>query len=348
MFFIERGSQIAELVSAVTDSVAAIASGAVGGAAKLIENALGTSLPVVISFMASLLGLGGISEKIEGIIKTVRQPIDKAIDWLIAQAVKFAKKIGSKLGFGKDKKGKDGKPDERTKEEKEADVHKAVVEANKIMEEKDATPASVKAKLPPIQSKYKLTSIELVKENETKYHVEAKINPEEYTPSKELGAEVVDHVAENGKIIPCVQKGSVRIPIDRVNIYCMGRVAMYPKEELDQLQRLKQTERKKFDADPKNEERLVFIRDKLKHNWERSQEMFATIEQVGWGDSVEVVDQIISHLLSVGEGVTVETRVRHPSTIEASNGGLKVQSTWKVLPNGTKYLTTINFVPVPK
>jgi hypothetical protein len=109
MFFIERGSQIAQLVNAVTDSVGAIASGAVGGAAALIENALGTSLPVVISFMASLLGLGGISEKVGGIIKTVRQPIDKAIDWLIAQAVKAAKKIGNKLGFGKDKGNKEGK-----------------------------------------------------------------------------------------------------------------------------------------------------------------------------------------------------------------------------------------------
>ena len=46
--------------------------------AKAIENALFKSLPMVISFMASLLGLGGISEKIGGIIKQVRQPIDKA------------------------------------------------------------------------------------------------------------------------------------------------------------------------------------------------------------------------------------------------------------------------------
>jgi hypothetical protein len=115
MFFIERGSQIAQLVNAVTDSVGAIASGAIGGAAALIENALGTSLPVVISFMASLLGLGGISEKIEGIIKKVRAPIDKAIDWLIAQAVKFAKKIGKALGFGKDEKGKDGKDNKEGK-----------------------------------------------------------------------------------------------------------------------------------------------------------------------------------------------------------------------------------------
>ncbi|MBD1908514.1 DUF4157 domain-containing protein [Trichocoleus sp. FACHB-6] len=109
MFFIERGSQIAELVNAVMESVTAIASGAVGGAAKLVENALSKALPVVISFMASLLNLGGISEKIQAIVQKVRQPIEKAIDWVISQAVTFAKKIGGKLGFGKDKKGKDNK-----------------------------------------------------------------------------------------------------------------------------------------------------------------------------------------------------------------------------------------------
>lgn len=114
MFFIERGSQIVELVNAVMESVSAIAFGAVGGAAKMVENALATSLPVVISFMASLLGLGGISEKIQGIIKQVRAPIDQAIDWLIAQAVQFAKKIGNKLGFGKDEKNKDGKEETDT------------------------------------------------------------------------------------------------------------------------------------------------------------------------------------------------------------------------------------------
>ncbi|MEQ9023196.1 MAG: DUF4157 domain-containing protein [Pseudomonadales bacterium] len=114
MFFIERGSQIVELVNAVMESVTAIANGALGGAAKLIENALSKALPVVISFMASLLGLGGISKKVQEIIQTVKGPIDKAIGWLISQAVKFAKKIGKKLGFGKDKgKGKGKKEGEQ-------------------------------------------------------------------------------------------------------------------------------------------------------------------------------------------------------------------------------------------
>jgi hypothetical protein len=183
-FFIERASQIAELINAVIEAVTAIASGSIGGAAKAIENALSKSLPVVISFMASLLGIGGISDKVQEVIKRVRQPIEKAINWVIEQAVKFAKK----LGLGKDKKNKDGKPDERTEQEKKVDLHKAVVESEKIMEEKDATPERVKAKLPAIQSRYKLTSIELIKDVDNKYYVDAKINPEEKTKKRDLAA----------------------------------------------------------------------------------------------------------------------------------------------------------------
>jgi hypothetical protein len=73
------------------------------------------ALPVIIGFMASLLGLGGITDKIQNIIKRVRGPIEKAIDWVISQAVKFARKIGNKLGFGKGKKGEE---DEKAKDAK--------------------------------------------------------------------------------------------------------------------------------------------------------------------------------------------------------------------------------------
>jgi hypothetical protein len=188
MFFIERGSQIAELVNAVMESVTAIASGAVGGAAKLVENALSKALPVVISFMASLLNLGGISEKIQAIVQKVRGPIEKAIDWVIAQAVTFAKKIGGKLGFGKDKKGNkdDGKPDERTLEQKEADVHKATVDAERIMEQQGATPDNIRAKLPELESKYRLTFAKLNKDSDGAYYVNVKINPDENTKKRKL------------------------------------------------------------------------------------------------------------------------------------------------------------------
>ncbi len=96
MFFVNRGSQVLELVNSVVDAVAAIASGAVGGAAKLVENALSRALPVVIGFLASLLGIGGLAKKVEKIIGRIRQRIDKAIDKVLLKAKKAFGKLRRK------------------------------------------------------------------------------------------------------------------------------------------------------------------------------------------------------------------------------------------------------------
>jgi len=113
IFFIERGRQILELINAILDSIAAIATGALDKAAQLVENALAKAVPVVISFLAALLGLGGISEKVKGIIERVRKPISKAIDWVINKAMNLAKAAGKLLGIGK-KEEKTEKPEKAT------------------------------------------------------------------------------------------------------------------------------------------------------------------------------------------------------------------------------------------
>jgi hypothetical protein len=104
MFFVTRASQIAAFVNAVLDSIEAIASGAIGGAAAAVENALAKAIPVVIGFLAGLLGLGGISEKIREIIKRIQAPVNAAIDWVINLAVKGIKAIGGLFGGKKDEK----------------------------------------------------------------------------------------------------------------------------------------------------------------------------------------------------------------------------------------------------
>jgi hypothetical protein len=104
MFFVTRGSQILALVNAVIDSIAAIAKGSLSVAANAVENALARAIPVVIGFLASLLGLGGISEKIRSIIQKIQAPINKAIDWVINKAVQLVKAAGKLLGFGKEEK----------------------------------------------------------------------------------------------------------------------------------------------------------------------------------------------------------------------------------------------------
>jgi hypothetical protein len=105
MFFVQRGSQVIELVNAVLDSVTAIAQGALGAAVNAIENALAKAIPVAIGFLASLLGLGGISDKIRAIIEKVRATIDRAIDWVISKAVQMVKAAGKLLGFGRKAEG---------------------------------------------------------------------------------------------------------------------------------------------------------------------------------------------------------------------------------------------------
>jgi len=104
-FFVQKAAQIMELVKAFTDGIKAIASGNVGAVAKAIESALGRAIPVVIGFLASLAGLGGLTDKVVGVIHKIRQRIKNAI-------VKFwnfvkgkAKGLLRKIGFG-DKKGK--------------------------------------------------------------------------------------------------------------------------------------------------------------------------------------------------------------------------------------------------
>jgi len=101
MFFVSRASQIMSLVNAVIDSISAIASGSIGAVASAVENALSKAVPVAISFLASLLGLGGISEKIRSIIQKIQAPVNKAIDWVLGKAKSLLKSVGKLFGGGK-------------------------------------------------------------------------------------------------------------------------------------------------------------------------------------------------------------------------------------------------------
>lgn len=117
---IQRVAQIMELVKAFTDNIKAIASRNLGAVVKSKENALGKAFPVLIGFLASLLGIGGLADKLLGVVRKIRQCIENAI-------VKFwnfvkgkAKGLLGKIGFGnkKDKKEKNGRDTRSTEENK--------------------------------------------------------------------------------------------------------------------------------------------------------------------------------------------------------------------------------------
>ena len=125
----------------------------------------------------------------------------------------------------------------------------------------------------------------------------------------------------------------------------MGRVPIYPKQELAELQAFKQNNRKVFDSNFNNERRLLEIK-KLKHNYERSQAMLNSVLLTGFDDSAATVNTIIKHLLDIGQSTNEVNCKNYKSKIVSHSGILLVISTWKILPRGERYLTTINFNPI--
>jgi len=102
-FFIQKIQQIAAVVASFIDSISAIAAGQVANAAKKVEQTLANTLTVVIAFLAKFAGLGNIPEKIVGIVKKIRQPIDKGLDKIVAWLGKMLDKAKGALKAGANK-----------------------------------------------------------------------------------------------------------------------------------------------------------------------------------------------------------------------------------------------------
>ena len=60
MFFVNNASRIAKFVDTILDSVADIVRGNIGGVVNKINDVLGQMVPIIIGFLASVIGLGGI------------------------------------------------------------------------------------------------------------------------------------------------------------------------------------------------------------------------------------------------------------------------------------------------
>lgn len=173
MFLIERASQILAFIEAVVNSVHSIATGAIGGAIRWIEQALGRTVPLVISFLARLIGLGGITDKVVKIIKAVQAKVDKAIDWLIGKVVGGLKKL-----FGRNKKG--------DAEGRKGELEAAIAEASGLVKA-SAEPKSIESKLGAIKTKFRLSALDLKSDGtlgpDLKMHFVAKGSPVVTSPS---------------------------------------------------------------------------------------------------------------------------------------------------------------------
>ena len=90
MFFVTNGSRILKFVNTVIDSAADIVRGNVSGVVNKINDVLGQMVPIIIGFLASVIGLGGIGQKIREIVEKLQKPVNKALDFVIKTGLKLA------------------------------------------------------------------------------------------------------------------------------------------------------------------------------------------------------------------------------------------------------------------
>ena len=94
-WFINNARRLLELVQSIVNSVALIAAGNLNAAAQFVERSLANTVPIVIGFLARLLGIGDLSERVQKIIDSIREPINKAIDWVLEKAKNIAQRLVS-------------------------------------------------------------------------------------------------------------------------------------------------------------------------------------------------------------------------------------------------------------
>ncbi|WP_175347886.1 phage tail protein [Cellulomonas humilata] len=176
MFFITNGSRIMQFVNTVLDSVADIVRGNVSGVIAKIDDVLGQMVPLIIGFLASAIGLGGIGQKIRQIIDTLQKPVTKALDFVIATGLKLAGPLirGMKGISGKVKaKVAAGKAWVKGKVESVRDggVTSALRDANALLRASNATQGSVRAGLAGLRQRHQLGHAELVASDGHTFHV---------------------------------------------------------------------------------------------------------------------------------------------------------------------------------
>lgn len=95
-FIVNQGAQIVEFVNSVLDAVVAIANGDKAGVPKMVETALAASVPLLIGFLASLLGIGSLAAKVKSVFHAVARPVNRAIDKIVNFIAKKGKALWAK------------------------------------------------------------------------------------------------------------------------------------------------------------------------------------------------------------------------------------------------------------
>jgi hypothetical protein len=172
VFFIQKAKDIAQMIGNFMGSIGEIAMGNIGAAAGALENGLAQGLTLVISFLAKLIKLDGITAKIRAALAKIKDKVDgmmsKVAKWIKEKATKLLKAVtGNKATVDTSEKIT---PEQNTK------LTNAIDESEKILNTSNSK-EEAEEKLPAVKQKYHLSALTLEAEGNSKFVPVAQINP---------------------------------------------------------------------------------------------------------------------------------------------------------------------------
>jgi hypothetical protein len=87
-FLIDNIGRIATLVNAFLDSLDLAVKGDVSGIASKVITALSAFIVMAIDFLAKLLNLGNLADKVRKVIQALRNPVIRAMEWLVDRLIR--------------------------------------------------------------------------------------------------------------------------------------------------------------------------------------------------------------------------------------------------------------------
>ncbi|MEV7533394.1 hypothetical protein ACIQNV_28325 [Streptomyces hydrogenans] len=172
-FVVNQGAQIADFVNAVLDAVIEIANGGAAGVPKMVETALAASIPLLIGFLASLLGIGNLANKVKSVFQAVSKPVNRAIDKIVDFIAKKGKALWQKLKART--RGGDDSP--AGKQQRLDKALRAAVTAVNKYSGRPVARAVLRPLLSGIRARYGLQMLEPFAK-EGKWSVRGRVNPE--------------------------------------------------------------------------------------------------------------------------------------------------------------------------
>lgn len=203
-FFIERAQQLGALAESVFGSIAAIASGSLDAAKNAVEQALGRAVPVVLGFLARLMGLGDVAAPVRNILTRIRGAVDGAADRVIGWVSGVARRLT----------GRGGRAPAAGAQESEA---AAVRDATGMLSRPGATASSVRASLVGLRQRHGLRVADLVpggSPNTFKIHVQRADTDEKSLAPEGATAQgrtlTAYHGARGDKILSIMRDGKLK------------------------------------------------------------------------------------------------------------------------------------------